>query len=65
MKRLADLPKARSVFKDTGVQVTVEGDCHLRAVLGSEKFKHEFVWRKVISWVKDVEDLAAAAEEEP
>ena len=65
VKGLEHLPKARSVFKDTGVQITTEGDRHLGAVLGSESFKHEFVKRKVCSWVKDIEELATVAKEEP
>ena len=61
VKGLENLPKAKSVFKDTGVQITTEGDRHLGAVLGSVDFKHEFVRRKISSWVKDIEDLAAVA----
>ena len=65
VKGLEHLPKARSVFKDTGVLITTEGDRHLGAVLGSESLKHEFVKRKVCSWVKDIEELAIVAKEEP
>ena len=62
---MENLLKARSVFKDTGVQVTIEGDRHLGAVLGSESFKHDFVKRKITSWVKDIEELSVVAKEEP
>ena len=65
MKGIENLPKAKSLFKDTGVQVTLEGDRHLGAVLGSEVFKQEFVKRKVDGWVNDVLDLAEIAKEEP
>ena len=65
VKGLENLPKAKSVFKDTGVMVKIDGDRHLGAVLGSESFKQEFVKRKIGSWVKDVEKLAVVAEEEP
>ena len=65
VKGMENLPKARSVFKDTGVQVTIEGDRHLGAVLGSESFKHDFVKRKITSWVKDIEELSIVAKEEP
>ena len=65
VKGMENLPKAKSVFKDSGIQITTEGDRHLGAVLGSEKFKHEFVKRKIHSWVKDVEELAVVAKEEP
>ena len=65
VKGLENLPKAKAVFKDTGVQITVEGDRHLGAVLGSEDFKRDFVKRKISSWVRDIEELAAIAKEEP
>ena len=61
VKGMENLPKAKSVFKDSGIQITTEGDRHLGAVLGSEKFKHEFVKREINSWVKDVEELAVVA----
>ena len=65
VKGMENLPKARSVFKETGVQVTIEGDRHLGAVIGSESFKHKFVESKITSWVKDVEELSVVAKEEP
>ena len=45
--------------------MTLEGERHLGAVLGSDTFKHTFVERKVNSWIKDIEDLADVAKEEP
>ena len=33
VKRIEDLPKARAVFKDTGVLVKIDGERHLGAVL--------------------------------
>ena len=65
VKGMENLPKARSVFKETGVQVIIEGDRHLGAVIGSESFKHKFVESKITSWVKDVEELSVVAKEEP
>ena len=32
--------------------------------MGTKELKNEFLRRKVISWVRDVNDLAAVAEEE-
>ena len=60
---MENLPKSRSVFKDTGVQVTIEGDRNLGAVLGLASYKHDFVKRKISSWVKDIEELAVVAKE--
>ena len=64
VKGMENLPKARSLFKDTAVQVTIEGDRHLGAVLGSGSFKHDFVKRKITSWVKNIEEVSVVAKEE-
>ena len=47
------------------MQITVEGERHIGAVLGSTAFKTNFVTDKVEKWVQDVEELAKIAEEEP
>ncbi len=65
VKGIENLAKAKSVFKDTEIHVTVEGDRHLGAVLGSEAFKQEYVKRKVEGWIKDINELAEVAKEEP
>ncbi len=65
VKGQENLVKAKSVFKDTKVHVTLEGDRHLGAVLGSESFKKDYVERKVEGWVKYIHELAEVAKEEP
>ena len=64
VKGMENLPKARSLFTDTGVHVTIEGDRHLGAVLGSGSFKHDFVKRNITSWDKDIEEVSVVAKEE-
>ena len=39
--------QATSVFKDTKIQITTEGQRHLGAVIGSLKYKHNYVQNKI------------------
>ena len=57
--------KAKEVFRNSGVQVTKEGERHMGAVIGSSTFKEKYVSNKVKKWVEDVEELALIAKEEP
>ena len=65
VKDLKYLPTAKSLFHGTGIKITLEGDRHLGAVIGSSSFKESFVKKKIEGWVKDVEQLAALGHEEP
>ena len=49
---------AREVFRDTAINVTIEGRKHLGAALGSRSFLEEFVGEKVDKWVNEVTKLA-------
>ena len=64
VKDLKYLPTAKSLFHGTGIKITLEGDRHLGAVIGSSSFKESFVKKKIDGWVKDVEQLAALGHEE-
>jgi hypothetical protein len=57
--------RVEQIFGSEGIQITVDGQRHIGAVLGSESFKEEFVMKKVKNWTEDVEKLAIIAEEEP
>ena len=66
VKKEEDLPKAKAIFKDTGLNIVKsDGDRHLGAVLGSNEFRDSFVQKKISSLVKDVENLSEIAQEEP
>ena len=39
VKGLENLPCANSLFSQTGIKITTEGERHLGAVIGSERFK--------------------------
>ena len=56
---------AMEAFEGTGVKITTEGERHMGAVIGSETFKELYVKEKIEKWVKDVEELAEIAKDEP
>ena len=60
-----NMPMARALFEQSGVKVTLTGERHLGAVIGSKEFKEKYVKDKVSGWVKDVEELALIAKDEP
>ena len=39
--------RAFTVFKDTAIKITTEGQRHLGAVIGSSKYKREYVQNKI------------------
>ena len=57
--------QAEEVFRDTGVKITIEGERHMGAVIGSQEYKESYVMNKVAKWVQDVEELANIAQDEP
>ena len=65
VKHLTDLPKAKMLFTPLGVTVTSAGQRHLGAVVGTDSFREEYVKQKVQCWVKDIEELAEIAIDEP
>ena len=65
VKDMADLDEVKTIFGGEGIKITTQGQRHIGAALGSDAFKEEFVKIKVDKWVKDVEELAIIAEDEP
>ncbi len=65
VKDFADLEEVQRTFGGEGIKITTQGQRHIGAALGSDAFKEEFVKMKVDKWVKDVEELAIIAEDEP
>ena len=55
----------RAAFKDTAVNVTVEGKKHLGAVIGSREYLEEYISEKVANWVNEVAKLAEFALSQP
>ncbi len=56
---------ANTLFQSTGIEISVEGERHLGAVIGSVAHKERYVEAKVSEWVKDVKQLADYGQEEP
>ena len=46
--------RVEELFGSEGIQVTVDGQRHIGAVIGSENFKEEFVMKKVKNWTEDI-----------
>lgn len=65
VKGAANLELAEDMFKDTGVTVTVDGERHLGAVIGTKDFRESYVSKKVESWCQDIDELSQIAIEEP
>lgn len=65
VKEITDLPRAKMIFAPLGITVTCSGQRHLGAVVGNKAFKEEYVTNKVNNWVKDIEELANIAKEDP
>ena len=53
------------VFDGTGITIDTEGERHLGAVIGNDRFKEDYVNRKIEKWIQDIEDLAKIAKDEP
>ena len=48
----------REAFKDTSINVAVQGQKHLGAVIGSREYLEEYVSGKVTNWINDIAKLA-------
>ena len=59
------LTTAKSIFADTGRQITDQGQHHLGAALGPQGFAEEFVAKKVTVWSSEVLALAEITTNHP
>ena len=59
------IDQAKELFKDTGVQITMEGQKYLGAAIGSPQFMESYITSKVTKWVTEIEELCTIAEVEP
>ena len=53
------------MFRDTAINVTIEGHKHLGEAVGSRSFLEEYVGEKVDKWVNEVTKLADFAISQP
>ena len=56
---------ARNTFRDSKVNITIEGKRHLGATIGSEGYKKSFVWDKVKELIDQLKVLSKIAHIEP
>ena len=59
------LSQAESLFVNTNITVTVQGQRHLGAALGSRAFAEEYVSRKVTDWIDEISQLSEIAQTRP
>ena len=57
--------QAKEIFQNSGVTISSTGERHMGAWVGSQTHKEIYVSEKVEKWVKDVEELARLAKDEP
>ena len=57
--------RAFTVFKDTAIKITTEGQRHLGAVIGSSKYKREYVQNKIDELINEIKVLSMIAKTEP
>ena len=51
----------REIFRETEINITVEGQKHLGAAIGSQQYRDEYFSEKVSEWVSEVAQLAEFA----
>ena len=59
------LDQAKELFSDTGIEVTLLGQRHLGAVIGSDNCRDLYVSSKIKKWIDDIMELSNIAIEEP
>ena len=55
------LPEARERFDETAVQITVKGERHLGAVIGTDENKKDYMNGKIEEWTREINLLAEIA----
>ena len=59
------IDEATEMFGQTGIKITLTGERHLGAVIGSQEYRDEYVNGKIMKWIEDIDHLAKIAEDEP
>ena len=65
LKDSSKVKEAEELFKNSPINITVEGKRHLGAALGTEEFKNEYIDDKVKDWCKNIVNLAKISKTEP
>ena len=59
------LEDSKKIFEKSKINITVDGRCHLGAVIGSLDNKAQYVRSNVIKWIKELETLTKIAKFQP
>ena len=59
------LQQAKSIFNESGINITTQGKRHLGAPLGTSTFTQSFVESKVAVWVEEIKRLSSIARTQP
>ena len=65
VKNEVDLAKARHIFADSDIKITMQGRPFLGSAIGNTDFVKEYVTSKVTEWAKEIEELSKIAVTEP
>ena len=65
VKNIEKHEEAHELFRDSPINITVEGKRHLGAAIGSSQFKEEYINEKVNKWASNIETLSEIAKSEP
>ena len=56
---------AKHVFHASNIKITDSGKKHLGAVIGTTKFKNDFMNEKISQWIGELKTLSKVAETQP
>ena len=59
------LQRAFTFSKDTAIKITTEGQRHIGAVIGSSKYKSEYVQNKIDELINEIKVFSMIAKTEP
>jgi len=53
--------ETKTMFEDTNVQITVNGQRHLGAAIGIQEFIEAYVAQMITKWISEIDSLVAVA----
>ena len=65
VKKAEHLEYANEIFANTGINITMTGERHLGAVIGSLEFRESYIEKKIEGWIEDIEQLAEIGKDDP
>ena len=55
------IDEAKSMFENTNVQITVDGQRHLGATIGTQEFIETYAAQMITKWISEIDSLATVA----